>query len=92
MTDVKHSPEWFYIVGYPNRAKNPRIYVSETEQQLGWSSTECARIDNGAFNKYYTELQCYRPMAGRYVQIQLFTSNFLNLQEVEVNGYEVPAE
>ena len=76
-----------YVTDVSFRARNPVIYVSETEQQLGQSSTECARIENAAFDQYYTELQCYQPMAGRYVQIKLRAYNFLHLREVEVKGY-----
>ena len=76
-----------YVTDVSFRARNPVIYVSETEQQLGQSSTECARIDNAALNPYYSELQCYQPMAGRYVQIKLRAYDFLHLREVEVKGY-----
>ena len=75
--------------GVYQRAKNAYITVALKEEDIFYTPDIDANIcgyHNGTLNRDYTLISCNVPITGQFVQIQLYTTDFLNLYEVEVHG------
>ena len=74
---------------FHKKAKNAYVTVSEDEADIfytpGNEDNLCGYHD-GVLNQYYTLITCNSAITGQFVQIQLNTTDFLNLYEVEVHG------
>ena len=70
------------------RTKNVIVTVSLNEDNIFYNkfaSNLCGYHDE-TLNKFETAIQCTQPTSGQFVQLQLNTSNYLNVYEVEVHG------
>ena len=74
------------IVTEHTGAVNTVITVSETEDKIDDADSLCGQKD-GTLNQYFTLIQCNPVKTGRFVQLKIITTNFLNLYELEVIGY-----
>ena len=77
------------IVVVHKRAENVAVTVALKEENIFYTnrsgSNHCGYHD-GFLNQSYTLISCIPPITGQFVQIQSFTTSYLNLYEVEVHG------
>jgi len=68
---------------------NAEVTVAMTEEEIEFTGTNpevlCYYYD-GVLNQYYTLATCKQPIRGRFVQILLNATTFINIYEVEVHG------
>ena len=87
--DRKRTVMFVTAGGSWQRAVNGYVTVSADLSDIFYTS---GNIDNlcgyhdGVLNQYYTLITCNSAITGRFVQIQFYTTDYLNLYEVEVHG------
>ena len=73
--------------GYGARSKNAVVTVSDSEGLITeMADNLCGRWD-GQLDADVSLIVCTEIKTGRYVQLQFFETEIMNLREIEVHGY-----
>ncbi|XP_067930974.1 fucolectin-1-like [Watersipora subatra] len=71
------------------RLRDVIITAANTEEELFYQvypKSFCAEF-KGILNQYFTTITCIQPMRAQFVQLQMFSNDFLHIYEFEVHGF-----
>ena len=76
-----------HFTGFGARSKNAVVTVSDSEGPITETANNLCGTWDGQLDADVSLIVCTEVKTGRYVQLQFFETDIMNLREIEVHGY-----